>query len=200
MDLSGIILQITDWLNENVCPEVTLKVPAVDKDPNDDTYEYQAVHPTAFPLFIPTRDKLPPNVKSNIPSICVQFIHGTDTSLAHEREVTVALGFGTWSPGCHKEDWINASDPIAFRADMSGWMDAWNMVDIAARKIQSTNYLGENLEVMLNEPFDYGPYRQPKENLDDEWQDSFYPFWFAYLQFKVRCTLLRNNPEFQKYL
>ena len=198
MDLSSIIISITEWLNKNVCPEVELKVPAVDKEPNDDTYQYQTAHPTAFPLFVPTRDKLPPKAVSNVPSICVQLIHGTDT--LHEREVTVALGFGAWNPGPHKEDWINAKDPIAFRADMSGWMDAWNMVDIAARMIQSATYLGENLEVMRNEPFDYGPYRQPKENADDEWQDSYYPFWFAYLRFKVRCTLLRNNPNYEKFL
>lgn len=200
MDLSSIIITITKWLNENVCPEVTLKVPAEDREPDDDTYEYQAVHPTAFPLFVPTRDKLPPHVKSNVPSICVQLMSGTD--LLHEREVTIALGFGAWSPGTYKEDWINwqgEEDPV-FRKDMNGWMDAWNMVDIAARKIQSTTYLGDNLEVMQHEPFDYGPYRQPKENLDDEWQDSYYPFWFAYLRFKVRCTVLRNNPDFQKFL
>lgn len=198
MDLSGIIITTTDWLNKNVCPDVTLKVPSDDKKPNDNTYNYQAVHPTAFPLFLPARDKLPPYVKSNIPSICVQLMRGVDT--LHNREVTLALGFGTWSPGPHKEDWINAKEPIDFRTDMSGWMDAWNMVDIAARKIQSTTYMGENLEVMHNEPFDYGPYRQPKENEDDEWQDSFYPFWFAYLRFKVRCTLLRNNTEYEKFL
>ncbi len=200
MDLPGIIITTASWLNENVCQEITLKVPSEDKEPNDDTYQYKSVHPTAFPLFIPTRDKLPPNVVSNIPSICVQLINGVDTM--HEREVTIALGFGTWNPGPHKQDWINWQDPEdpVFRADMSGWMDAWNMVDIAARKIQSTNYLGENLEVMLNEPMDFGPYRQPKENVDDEWQDSFYPFWFAYLRFKVRCTLLRNNQDFEKFL
>ena len=197
MDLAGIILTTTDWLKKHVCPEITLKVPAEDKDPNDNTYQYKTAHPAAFPLFVPARDKLPPEVKTNVPSICVQIMTGTDVD--HHREVTIALGFSTWSPGPHKEDWINATDPV-FRPDMSGWMDVWNMVDITARKIQSTTYFGENLEVMQNEPFDYGPYRQPKENLDDEWQDSWYPFWFAYLRFKVHCVLLRNNPDFEKFL
>ena len=195
MDLTSALLQITDWLEKNVCTEIELKVPPEIDAPDDDEYDYKTAHPTAFPLFVPASDKLPPGLRSAVPCICVQLMKGVDTPA--NRELTLALGFATWNPGPHRMDWINGAKP--FQADMSGWMDCWNMVDITARKIQSSVYLGPNIEIMLQEPMEYGPYRQPQER-EDEMEDSFYPMWFAYFQFKVRMTVLRNNEMLKQLL
>ncbi len=195
MDIVSIILSIKEWLEENVCTEIELKVPPESGLPDDDSYEYTLAHPAVFPLFVPPADKLPEGVTSNVPCICIQLMKGEDSST--NREVSIALGFAVWNPGEHTEDWFNAAPE--FKGSMNGWIDVWNMVDITARKLQSTPYLAPNIEVVKG-TMDYGPYRQPKENPDDEWQDSFYPFWYAYLRFKVRVTILRNDPELDKYL
>ena len=39
------------------------------------------VHPAAFPLYVPGKDRLPPSVPAPIPSVCVQLIESEDLPL-----------------------------------------------------------------------------------------------------------------------
>ena len=67
---------VREWLDSTVCPMVQLKLP--DDSATDASYPYKLVNPTAFSLFVPSKDRLPPKVPAPIPSVCVQIVEGTD--------------------------------------------------------------------------------------------------------------------------
>lgn len=190
MTIVRTIDQICEWLNTNVCPNIELKKPPGDREATNKKYEYELIHPYAFPLYVPTKDKLPPNVQTIIPSICVQLEYGSDTR--NNREMNISLGFSAWNPGIHPDDWIlpEGTETI-FREALSnaaeGWRDTYNFVDYTITQLEQTTYLGDDVEIMLNEPIEFGPYK------DQDSIVSYYPHWFAYVNFKVRSSLLRNN-------
>lgn len=78
MTLVNSIDKIVSWLTENVCSKITLKLP--DDYRNDTGYDVVMVHPAAFPLYVPGKDRLPPNVAAPIPSVCVQLMEGSASS------------------------------------------------------------------------------------------------------------------------
>ena len=78
MTLVNSIDKIVSWLTENVCSKITLKLP--DDYRNDTGYDVVMVNPAAFPLYVPGKDRLPPNVAAPIPSVCVQLIDNGYTS------------------------------------------------------------------------------------------------------------------------
>lgn len=184
---------ICQWLNENVCPNIELKKPPKDGSATNAKYEYELVHPYAFPMYLPTKDKLPPKVETKFPSIYVQLEYGNDTT--DNREISITLGFGAWNPGIHPDDWIipegtEAEDADVLSNEVEGWRDLWNFVDYTVTAIEQSTYLGENIEVVRNETIEFGPYKEQDSIV------SYYPFWFAYMTFKVRSNLLRNNQSF----
>lgn len=191
MTIVTTIDSICEWLNANVCPNIKLKKPPKDGTPTNAKYEYELVHPYAFPMYLPTKDKLPPKVKTAFPSICVQLQSGTDTT--DNREMDISLGFGAWNPGIHPDDWIipegstPPEDGNVLSNEVEGWRDLWNFVDYTVTAIEQTTYLGENVEVVQNEEIEFGPYKEQDSII------SYYPHWFAYMNFKVRSNLLRNN-------
>ena len=63
MTLVNSIDKIVSWLTENVCSKITLKLP--DDYRNDTGYDVVMVNPAAFPLYVPGKDRLPPNVASS---------------------------------------------------------------------------------------------------------------------------------------
>ena len=193
MTIVTTIDSICEWLNANVCPNIKLKKPPKDGTPTNAKYEYELVHPYAFPLYLPTKDKLPPAVETKLPSICVQLEYGNDTT--DNREMSISLGFGAWNPGIHPDDWIIPDGTEAENADVlsneaEGWRDLWNVVDYTVTAIEQSTYLGENVEVVRSENIEFGPYKEQDSIV------SYYPFWFAYTTFKVRSSLFRNNQSF----
>lgn len=193
MTIVTTIDSICEWLNANVCPNIKLKKPPKDGTPTNAKYEYELVHPYAFPLYLPTKDKLPPAVETKLPSICVQLEYGNDTT--DNREMSISLGFGAWNPGIHPDDWIIPDGTEAENADVlsneaEGWRDLWNFVDYTVTAIEQSTYLGENVEVVRSENIEFGPYKEQDSIV------SYYPFWFAYTTFKVRSSLFRNNQSF----
>lgn len=58
MTLVQIIDNVVGWLEREVCSQITLKLP--DDFKNDATYGVEFVHPAAFPLYVPGKDRLPP--------------------------------------------------------------------------------------------------------------------------------------------
>ena len=197
MTIVRTIDQIVDWLEQNVCPNVELKEPPKDGTPTNAKYDYTLVHPHAFPLYMPPKDKLPPNVKTAFPSICVQLDYGSDTT--DNREMNISLGFGAWNPGVHPDDWLIPGDTVIEKAETlsdaaSGWRDLYNFVDYTVTALEQATYLGEDVEVVRNEPIEYGPYKEQEDIV------SYYPYWFAYINFKVRSSLRRNNQTLEKLL
>ena len=198
MTIVRTIDQICEWLNKNVCPGILLKKPPSDKrQATNEKYEYELVNPYAFPLYVPTKDKLPPDVKVEVPSISVQLDYGSDTT--DNRSMSINLGFASWNPGIHPDDWLipegtDSDYKEALSNAAEGWRDIYNAVDIVVTALGQSVYLGKDVEIDRTSSIEFGPYKE---------QDSipsFYPYWFAYVTFKVRSSLRRNNQLIDQYL
>lgn len=200
MSVVNILERVTAWVQEEICPQISLKVPPDNEAAaTDEGYEWETVHPTAFPLFVPTKDKLPPLVRSPFPSICVRFSDGVDDMKSDSGAMNVELYFSTWSTGTHGKDVLipandgsgafhklNEEEAAAyFRRTSDGWRDVWNMIDIALREIESTTSI-RGLLIDRSVPVKYGPLKE-QEAIPD-----FYPFWFAWASFTVTYPIVRN--------
>lgn len=100
MTVTDSLIKISSWLNEGVCTKFKFKMPPPEESPIDDRYEYKEVHPHAFPLFVPAKDKLPPEVETNMPSVIVQVVNGEDDMeyviFRWMAGLTAFLGAGGW--------------------------------------------------------------------------------------------------------
>ena len=203
MSIVCLIDTLTEWARHNICEQITLKQPPENTDPNDAGYDYKEVKPAAFPMYIPTSEKLPPNIHSPFPSLCVRFVNGADTLTDNEGGVDVHFCFSAWNPGTHGRDVFHpAGDGSFVRQDVDyeeyernadGWRDVWNFVDIALRAVESASGIGE-YTIDRATPVKFGPL------VEQEAVADYYPLWFAWISFRVTYPLMRNNPDIQKYL
>ena len=95
MSIVNSIETVRDWLTAEVCPLVKLKLP--DDKATDASYPYKLVNPAAFSLFVPSKDRTPPNIAAPIPSVCVH-------------------PFGTRSSSCQRPDREPPGSPSSNRA------------------------------------------------------------------------------------
>lgn len=206
MSVVGILDDVTAWVQEAVCSQIKLKMPPEDREPDDAGYAYQRISPTAFALYLPAKDKLPPSVLSPFPSVCVRFLAGADNMAASQGSVGIELLFSTWNPGTHGKDILlpNLDDPLRpiqwtgeeanayFQRLGDGWRDAWNFVDIALREIESRTEIA-GYQIDRSVPVKFGPLAE-QEAIPD-----FYPFWFAWASFTLTYPLRRNR-SFEQFL
>ena len=200
MTTTGILDIVTDWARENICPQILLKVPPDDDaDPTGVGYDYQRVNPAAFTMYLPSREKLPPGVLSPVPSICVQCTEGEDNMQSRQGIMRLQLSFSTWSPGTYGADmaepnpddymrpkkWPKEKAEAYFVRTGDGWRDAWNMLDIALRELESVTNIG-GLIIDPGTPIKHGPFAEQKQIID------FYPFWYAWASFAVTYPIQRN--------
>ena len=99
MLLVDSIDNLVNWLAENVCSQIQLKLP--NDYQNDTDYDVEFVNPAAFPLYTPGKDRLPPNVPAPIPSICAQLMEGSDDLIKRQRLLQFRLCLACWNPGEH---------------------------------------------------------------------------------------------------
>ena len=205
MAVVQIIDTLTDWARENVCDKIKLKVPPLPDEPDDAGYEYKLVNPAAFGMYTPTSEKVPPNVHAPFPSLCVRLLKGQENPAQREGFIDVQFCFSTWDTGLHGKDiiqpmgngvyrrWTGAEANAFFERNGEGWRDAWNFVDIALRELESVSSIGGYV-LDLGTPIEFGPLTE-QESIPD-----FYPFWFAWVSFRIKYPLRRNVEEIQNYL
>lgn len=203
MSIVNSIEVVKDWLTEKVCPLVKLKLP--DDNATDASYPYKLVNPAAFSLFVPTKDRMPPNIAAPIPSVCVQLVSGSDDIINSSRGTKIRLLFSAWDPGYHEPDIFkpkgdgtyiqqyNEEAATTFEKNGEGWRDAWNFVDTALRVIENSEYIGE-LRVIKEEGINFGPVTEQDSVVD------FYPYWFAWVEFSIEETLARNPKTYNHLL
>lgn len=205
MSIVNSIETVRDWLTAEVCPLVKLKLP--DDNATDASYPYKLVNPAAFSLFVPSKDRTPPNIAAPIPSVCVQIVQGDDDLLQSARDIKIRLCFSAWDPGYHGPDIFkpkgdgsgtyiqqyNEAAASYFVKNGEGWRDAWNFVDTALRLIENAEYLGD-LRVIKEKGITFGPVTEQDAVPD------FYPYWFAWAEFSVEETLTRNPKSYQHLL
>ena len=196
---------VMDWLAEEVCPRVELKLPPEDwRDVDAADYAYQLVHPAVHGMYWPTGPQMvaPPYLFQH-PGILVQVTDGEDSVAERTQTMTVRMHLSAWNPGLHGRDvWVPSDGPgggyVRREADEfapsydDGWRDAWSFVDVLVRELRNASDVG-GLSVDRSRPVRFGPYSEQGSIPD------LYPFWFAW----VEVALYRGqaSPNFlQDYL
>lgn len=200
MTRTGMLDIVTDWARESICSKILLKVPPEDDaEPTGAGYEYKRINPYAFTMYLPSREKLPPGVLSPVPSVCVQCTEGEDDIASYNGIMRLQLSFSTWSPGTYGADmaepnpddymrptkWPKEKAEAYFVRNGDGWRDAWNMLDIALRELESVTNIGGIL-IDRGTPIKYGAFTEQKQIID------FYPFWYAWASFALQYPIQRN--------
>lgn len=205
MSVTKILDDVREWVEENICSQVLLKVPPDDTEPVDRDYDHTTANPVAFAMYVPTKDMLPPSIPSVYPSVCVRCAEGTDDMARKAGSVNIQLCFSTWNPGTHGTDvlrpqpdgsfrrWTGPEARDYFQRYGDGWRDAWNLVDIARRAVESTTTINGH-EIDISTPVKFGPLTE------QEAIPNFYPFWYAWVSFTLKYPLLRSNPNQQIFL
>lgn len=205
MSVVHIIDTLTEWARENVCNKIKLKVPPLDGAFDDAGYQYKLVNPAAFGMYLPTSEKLPPNIHNPFPSVCVGFSKGQDVLAENAASLNVQLSFATWDTGIHGKDiygkinyneyqqWSGTEADAYFRRSGEGWRDAWNFVDIALRELESLTHIGGYV-IDRSTPIEFGPLAE------QEGIPNLYPFWFAWISFRIKYSIVRNDEKIQQYL
>lgn len=200
MSVVHLIDTLTEWARQNVCEHIQLKVPPSNpEDAVDAEYAYKLTTPAAFSMYVPTAEKLPPNAHPPLPSLCVGFATGQDEPAAGRGFVDVQFSFSTWDPGLHDKDilvpvggntkrWETGEVENHFRRTGDGWRDAWNFVDIALRAVESVTHIG-GYSIDRSTPIKFGPLAE------QEGIPNLYPFWFAWVSFRVNYPLTMRNIE-----
>lgn len=205
MTIVAILDAVTAWAQQSICSKIQLKVPPKRTEPNDADYQYQLANPVAFTMYVPAEDKLPPNIPSAFPSLCVRFIQGEDDLSAMKGTIGIQLLLSAWSPGTHAQDALLAGsgdafqwqaqpeEKVKFTRNGDGWRDIWNFTDVAVQAIESvTNIQGFVIDRSV--PVKFGPLTE-QEAVSD-----FYPFWFTWVSFQLNYPLVRNIQETQEFL
>lgn len=205
MTIVDTVETIRQWLEENVCPLVKLKLP--DDDHTDESYPYKLITPGVFSLFVPTSDRLPPKIAAPIPSICVSLVQGADELIKSSREVKVRLNFAAWDPGYHSSDLLfqsgksggelvkqyNEEASKAFQKNDLGWRDVWNFTDTALREIENAERLG-GVRLIKEKGITFGVFSEEKAT------PNFYPFWFSWIEFSVESSIARTSKSYEALL
>lgn len=192
MTLVETIDTVVAWLNTNVCSQITLKLP--DDATNDADYGVKYVNPAAFPLYVPGKDRLPPSATAPIPSVCVQFMEGSDDLLEHRRQLQIRLCLSCWNPGEHNGELYNPQEDEealggysyyldeetaqTYTRNMEGWRDSFNFADMVLRTLESTEYL-DGLRLVKEAGIKYGLFTE-EGNIWD-----YYPYWHNWISFTL---------------
>ena len=208
MTLVQSIDKVVDWLRESVCPQITLKLP--DDDRNDGSYDVKFVNPAAFPLYVPGKDRLPPNVSAPIPSVCVQMEEGNDELKDRRRQFKIRLCLACWNPGEHgAEKWharkneqalggfsfvkATGEDAEEYTRNMEGWRDSFNFMDLVLRELEGTEYIN-GLRLVKENGIKFGLFTE-EGNIWD-----YYPYWHSWITFTLEAGVVIKTPEIYKNL
>lgn len=208
MTLVQSIDGVVAWLAENVCSQIALKLP--DDYRNDASYDVEFVHPAAFPLYVPGKDRLPPSVPAPIPSVCVQLMEGSDDLLKKQRRLQIRLCLACWNPGTHGLEVLHAKrdenalgsysyhtkdgeEAKTYTRNMDGWRDAFNFADLVLREIEGTEYIAGH-RLVKESGIKYGLFTE-EGNIWD-----YYPYWHNWITFTLEAGVVARTPKAYKKL
>lgn len=209
MTLVQSIDKVVDWLRENVCSQIYLKLP--DDYKNDNSYDVDFVTPAAFPLYVPGKDRLPPSVPAPIPSVCVQLTEGSDDLLNRKRQLQIRLCLACWNPGEHGGEVFHPRPNAAalggysyYRAtgeaaqtyarNMDGWRDSFNFADLVLRELENAEYIAGH-RLVKESGIKFGLFTE-EGNIWD-----YYPYWHSWITITLEAGVVAKTPEkYENYL
>ena len=203
MTLVQSIDKVVEWLRANVCNQISLKVP--DDHQNDSSYDVEFVNPAAFPLYVPGKDRLPPNIPAPIPSVCVQLMEGSDDLLKGKRQLQIRLCLACWNPGEHGGEVLHPrmnADALggysyyratgeaakAYTRNMDGWRDSFNLADLVLRELEGTEYIAGH-RLVKESGIKYGLFTEDGNIWD------YYPYWHSWITFTLEAGVVAKIPE-----
>ena len=195
--------KVVAWLNENVCSQIQLKLP--DDYKNDKEYAVEYVQPAAFPLYTPGKDRLPPNVRAPIPSVCVQLTEGNDDLLKRQRRLQLRLCLACWNPGEHGGEVLHPRKNEAalggysyyrltgeaaqtYTRNMEGWRDSFNFADLVLREIESAEYIAGH-RLVKEQGIKFGLFTEDGNIWD------YYPYWHNWITFTLEAGVTAPTPR-----
>ena len=195
--------KVVAWLNENVCSQIQLKLP--DDYKNDKEYAVEYVQPAAFPLYTPGKDRLPPNVRAPIPSVCVQLTEGSDDLLKRQRRLQIRLCLACWNPGEHGGEVLHPRKNEAalggysyyrltgeaaqtYTRNMEGWRDSFNFAGLVLREIESAEYIAGH-RLVKEQGIKFGLFTEDGNIWD------YYPYWHNWITFTLEAGVTAATPK-----
>lgn len=209
MTLVETIEGITGWLNENVCSQILLK--KQDDEIHDEGYEMTHIHPTAFPLYVPGEEGLPPGVSAPVPCICVQPLIGKDDTIKRQRKMEIQLTLICWNPGEHGNELYEKRGPSedltrfgflrktqeaqSYVRNLEGWRDIVNFTDLTVRTLEGARIINGQ-RILDEDGIEFGMFHDENGAVWD-----FYPQWMMYVKFALESgTTPRYPAAFEKFL
>lgn len=203
MTLVKSIDKVVSWLTENVCSQTTFKLP--DDDRNGAECPVKYVHPAAFPLYVPGKDRLPPSVPAPIPSVCVQLMEGNDDLIKSNRQLQIRLCLACWNPGVHGAEVLHVKPDTStiggfsyhlvtgeaaetYTRNMEGWRDVFNFADLVLRELEGTEYIN-GLRLVKESGVKYGVFTEDGNVWD------YYPYWHNWISFTLESGAIARTPE-----
>lgn len=184
MSVSKTMHTLRQWIEDNVCSQIKLKV---EKSPMTDKYDYELVHPKAWLMFEPPDDarKAPSLIPKN-PSILVQLVDATDDPIHNEQRMNIRLHLVLWDPGTHGKDvFLRAEDGRYVRGDsesftpsMAGMEDAFNLLDTTLDALKQTVDL-PGFSVRQQDGITFGHY-QSADGIP-----NYYPYYLMWIDFSI---------------
>ena len=169
------------------------------------------VNPAAFPLYVPGKDRLPPNVAAPIPSVCVQLMEGSDELIQKKRQLQIRLCLACWNPGQHggeifnprenaKETggysyYVNTGEAAkTYSRNMDGWRDCYNLADLVLREIETAEYIAGH-RLVKEQGIKFGPFTEDGNVWD------YYPYWHSWISFALEIGTTPAIPkEYEEFL
>lgn len=189
--------KIKDWLQTEVCDKITFKLPS--DEIADDGYNYEMVHPTAWALFTPSKDRLPDDIRAPHPSVCIRITDGEHRPQDGTNTMKLILNFCIWNPGTHRKDVLlpvtsetgategyEISPDAKFQRNAEGWQDLYSFMDFTLRAIENAEYIAD-MRVRVEDGIQYGM-TSDKEGLDD-----FHPYYLGWITFTVHAGNARHK-------
>lgn len=204
MTITETLDNLQSWFDEHICQKVELKLPTDDQITGTATL----VHPATFALYVPAKDRIPPNVAAPIPSLCIQLMDGEDKTTEHKRKLNIRLCLAVWNPGEQSGDTyfpIEDGDALfdkrykrgdsapTYTRNLDGWRDVWNFVDMIIKTVESSNIIA-GLRVVKEDGIKYGPFTEDGTIWD------YYPYWHSWVSFALECGIVANVPEYTDLL
>ena len=187
MTIVQCIEKIAEWLNKNVCPKIKLKRP--NDEEQGDTYSYEEVNPTAFPMLLPGNDKLAAGTDMQFPSILVQLLEGAQDLTKSNDRMNLQLSFVVWNPGAHSIE----SETGKFQRSADGWKDVWSFLDRTLAEIENAEYL-DGLRFVKEAGVKYGQYTKDGQIADT------YPYFYAWATITIERGLNRTGAAYSEHL
>ncbi len=204
MTITETLDRLRDWFDSNVSQKLMLKAPT------DGTIDGNAelVHPATFALFVPAKDRIPPNVAAPIPSLCVQMMEGEDKVFDHSRKLNIRVCLSAWNPGeqtgaefyphvstgdLFNKKYTLGNENAKYTRSLDGWRDVWNFVDLCLTKLEKTDII-EEFRIVKEDGIKYGPFTEDGAIWD------YYPYWHSWIMFTIEGGLVANVPDYSNLL